>query len=101
MNMHPRKSEDPILKLCPEKLILQVPEFHHDPESDLAFNNWFYKCEDGVRKALADVPEEKRVRVLLQILGTAEHNPLKRYICPIDLDDHKFHPLQIVWRKFI
>ncbi|VUZ54035.1 unnamed protein product [Hymenolepis diminuta] len=61
LNMHSKISEDPILKLCPEKLILRVSEFHHDPRSELAFNNWFRKCKDGARKDSADALRRKEL----------------------------------------
>ena len=70
--------------------MLQINEFHYDPESDLTFNNWFNKCQDVFRKDLADDPEEKRVRLLLRRLGTAEYRKLKSYIRPKELDDLKF-----------
>lgn len=54
LNQYSRKSENSILKFCPDNLVLQINEFHHHPEADLTFNNWFDKCEDVLRRNLTE-----------------------------------------------
>ncbi|VUZ50840.1 unnamed protein product [Hymenolepis diminuta] len=44
--------------------------------------NGFISAKDIFRKDLADIPEEKRVRLLLWPLKTAEHKKLNSYIRP-------------------
>ncbi|KAM3175581.1 hypothetical protein ACTXT7_008236 [Hymenolepis weldensis] len=66
--------------LCPDILILQISQFHHDPEADPTFNNRLDKYKSVFRKDLADTTEEERVRLLFRRSGTVEHKNLKSYI---------------------
>ncbi|KAM3185937.1 hypothetical protein ACTXT7_005374 [Hymenolepis weldensis] len=58
LNPNPGQSENSVPKLCSNNSALHIGEFHHDPEVDLTFNNWFGKFEDVFRKDLADIFKE-------------------------------------------
>lgn len=62
LNLNPGQSKNFIPKLCPDKPVSQVSEFHHDPEVDLTFLSWFDKCKCVFRKDLIEIAEENRVR---------------------------------------
>ncbi|KAM3179892.1 hypothetical protein ACTXT7_017394 [Hymenolepis weldensis] len=48
-----------------DSLVLQVNEFHYDPESDGTSANWFGECKDIIRNDPADIPDGEKVGLLL------------------------------------
>ncbi|KAM3171820.1 hypothetical protein ACTXT7_015831 [Hymenolepis weldensis] len=77
LNLNTGQLENPIPKLCLDNVVLQISEFPHDVEVEHTNNNRFDKCKDDFVKDLADIPKEKRVRLLLWRLGTTKHRKLK------------------------
>lgn len=77
LNLNFGQSENSISKLYPGNPILLISELHHDPEADHTFNNWVDKCEDVFRKGLAEILEEKKVKLFLRRLETVEHKKPK------------------------
>lgn len=61
LNVNPGRSKNSFLKYGSDNLVLQISEFHNDPEADFTFYNWFDKYKYVLRKDQADIPEEKRV----------------------------------------
>ncbi|KAF6775728.1 hypothetical protein AHF37_05050 [Paragonimus kellicotti] len=66
----------------PESMIQQVSEFHFDAIGGVTFDSWFHKYEDIFRVEMAQLPEDKKTRLLLRRLGTTEHERFVNFILP-------------------
>lgn len=79
-----------LLKPSPESLVLHVHEFHYDPEADHTFANWFERCENTFRNDLANIPDDVKARLLLQMLELAENERFRCVIHPGRILDLNF-----------
>ncbi|CAH8566258.1 unnamed protein product [Dicrocoelium dendriticum] len=76
--------------LSPETLTQQISEFHYDADAGIAFVSWFHKYGDMFRVDFANLPAEKKIRLMLRKLGAAEHEKFTNFILPKKSTDLSF-----------
>lgn len=66
-----------LTKSSADSPILQINGFHYDLEADQTLANSFEKCENVLRNDLGNIPDDIKVRLLLQTIGFTKNETFK------------------------
>ena len=68
-----------------DALAKHIQEFHYDPEDAVTFSAWFARYEDLFERDAERLDDAARLRILLRMLGAAEHERCVSHILPAKL----------------